>query len=787
MAAESTRAVKRGQNGLPVEVTGFVGRRHEVAEVKRLLSASRVVTVTGVGGVGKTRLATRVAQDVRRAFPGGVWLIELATLDRADLVVPTVAEAVGVSSRVSSSPTVEVLIEHLAGRNVLLVLDNCEHLLAECAVLVDTLVRALPDLRVLATSRQALGIGSEQTVDLAPLPLPSSTGAAGSPLFAEPVDESDAVRLFAERAAAVLPGFQITEANRETVAAICARLDGLPLAIELAAVRLRALSVEQVLERLDDCFRLLTSGSRAAQARQRTLRASIDWSYDLCMEEERLLWQRVSVFHGGLDLEAAEEVCSGDGIAREDVLDLISGLIEKSVLIREERQRTGVRYRLLDTIREYARERLVESGQEAALQRRHRDHFRRRAARARAEVFGPDHLVTSLCLLEEQSNIRAALEWSFTEPCEARTGLETAADLLYHWRVAYQVGEGRRWLDRGLALDPEPSEVRARALAAAAWLAVIQADHETAAALLAESRAIAERLGLKSVLAYVVTYSAMVAMGRGEIDLGLRLYREAADDHRAARDPVGLAVVLNRLCLVHCLRDEGDLAKAVGQESVKLCEEHREHWHRAYAMTALGVQAWRESDLREAATLEQKALRCLDELDDLAGAGLSLEVLAWTAASDRQFERAARLFGVLDRVWHAVDAPLSEFGYLRRYHDECAALTLEAMGETAFQTAFKRGAKMSYGEAIRYALQEGSPQRSQAESVPGRLWPLTRRESEIAELVAQGLSNKDIAAALVISQRTAEGHIEHILDKLGFNSRTQIAAWLSGRARDEAS
>lgn len=769
---------------LPVEVTGFVGRRREVAEVKRLLSASRLVTVTGVGGVGKTRLATRVAQDVRRAFPGGVWLIELAALSRPGLVVQTVAEAVGVPSRASSSPTVELLIEHLAGRNVLLVLDNCEHLLAECAVLVDTLVRALPDLRVLATSRQVLGIGSEQTLDLAPLPLPPS---AGSPLSDDPVEESDAVRLFAERAAAVLPGFEITEANRGTVAAICARLDGLPLAIELAAVRLRALSVEQVLERLDDCFRLLTSGSRAAQERHRTLRASIDWSYDLCTEDERLLWQRASVFRGGLDLEAAEEVCSGDGITREDILDLISGLIEKSVLIREEGQRTGVRYRLLGTIREYGGERLAESGQRAALRRRHRDHFRRCAARARAELFGPDQVATSLRLLEEQSNIQAALEWSFTEPGESRAGLETTVDLLYHWRFGYQVSEGRRWLDRGLVLDREPSEVRARALAAAAWLAVIQADYETAEALLTESRAIAESLGLKDVLADVVTYSAMVAMGRGETDLALQLYREAADDHRAARDPARLAVVLNRLCLAYCLRDEGDLARAAGQESLKLCEEHGEHWHRAYAMTALGVQAWREGDLRQAATLERDALRCLDKLGDLPGAGVNLEVFAWTAARNKKFERAARLFGVLDRVWDEVGAPLSEFGYLRRYHDECVASTREAMCETAFNAAFKRGAKMSYGEAIRYALQEGPPQRSQAESVPGRWWPLTRRESEIAELVVQGLSNKDIAAALVISQRTAEGHIEHILDKLGFNSRTQIAAWLSGRARDEAS
>ncbi|WP_345444760.1 ATP-binding protein, partial [Actinoallomurus vinaceus] len=351
---------------LPAEVTSFVGRRHEVAEVKRLLSVSRLVTLTGPGGVGKTRLAGRVGALLRRAFADGVWLVELADLANPDLLVPAVCEALRIRDH-SARPAVEVLIDHLRDAQALVILDNCEHLVPECAVLVEALLRSAPRLRVLATSRQPLGVGSEQSLSVPTLPV-TSDGDVG-------VVAGDAVRLFAERAEAVVPGFVVTEDNREAVERICRRLDGLPLGIELAAVRLRALSVQQLLARLDDRFRLLTSGSRAVLPRHQTLRALIDWSYGLCTEAERSVWARISVFSGGLDLEAAEQVCVGDGIAREDMLDLVGGLVDKSVLVREEHPGT-VRYRLLETIRQYGRERLIASGTEHLVQQRHRDYYR---------------------------------------------------------------------------------------------------------------------------------------------------------------------------------------------------------------------------------------------------------------------------------------------------------------------------------------------------------------------------------------------------------------------------
>ena len=772
-SASNRRQVRR----LPAEVTSFVGRRHEVAEVKRMLSSSRMVTLTGVGGVGKTRLAARVAADLRRAFPDGVWLVELAELDSSEapeLLTQTVIEALEIWDH-SSRPPLDVLIDHLHDKRALLVMDNCEHVLHECAVLTETLLRFAPQLRVLATSRQPLGIASEQTLAVPTLPLPNS----GPRTSAKSVARSDAVRLFAERAEAVLPDFAVTEDNSALVERICRRLDGLPLGIELAAVRLRALSVQQLLDRLDDRFRLLTAGSRAVLPRHQTLRALIDWSHALCTPHERLLWARVSVFTGSLDLEAAEAVCAGDGIERAEVIDLVIGLVEKSVLIREEHP-VGVRYRLLDTIREYGRERLATSGHEAALQQRHRDYYRKLAADARAQVFGSEQIAWFSRLQHEHANLRAALEYCFRDEgdtADKTIGLGMAADLVYHWITSYYLGEGRRWLDRGLQVATEPTEVRAQALWADSWLAIIQGQPQTAVAMLEEGRAIGERLGLLPVLGYTALFSGMIEMYDGNTERAIGHYEEAVTRLRATGDPVGLTLALIRLALAYSYLSDEPRAISLGEEAVSVCEAYGERWHKAYALMALGVEVWRQGDTRRAAVLEQESLKFNRSLDDPLGIGVNLEALAWIAATEEQYPRAARLLGILATVWQAIGAPLSGFGHLAHYHNECEARTREALGSSAFLAAFRRGAALSEDEALAYALNEPATAAEPPEAA--RPSPLTRREAEIADLVAQGMSNKEIATTLVIALRTAEGHVEHILNKLGFNSRAQIAAWVA--------
>jgi predicted ATPase/DNA-binding CsgD family transcriptional regulator len=779
MAATPSKAVRRRSCRLPVELTSFVGRRHEVAEVRRLLSGARAVTLTGVGGVGKTRLALRVAGELRRAFADDVWLVELAGLDDPQVVAQTVAQVMEIRD-FSALPSVDVLIERLRDRNVLIVLDNCEHLLHGCAEVVQALLRSAPGVRVLATSRQPLGVSGEQTMSVPPLSIVDAS---------ESCSEPDAVRLFIERARAILPEFTLTEADREAVVRICRRLDCLPLAIELAAVRLRALSVGQLLDRLDDRFRVLTAGPSVALPRQRTLRALIDWSYGLCTESERLLWQRASVFVAGLDLEAAEEVCSGEGIAREEVLDLVAGLVEKSVLVREEHP-GGVRYRMLDTIRQYGRERLVASGQEQAIQRRHRDHYRDVAARAAEELFRSAQVAWYARLRREHADLRAALEYCYNVPGEARTGLSMATDLLYHWITAYHVRDGSRLLGLGLAADPEPTGIRARALLAVSWLAVLRSDIDAARAALAESRAIAERLGLEPVLAYVALYTGMVRMRLGDVDTAIGLFHEAADRHRATGDPVGLALALYRLCLAHCVRGDARRAVTLGEESLAVCEAYDLGWHRASTMMALGVAVWQAGDARRAAELETESLRFNLALDHPFAAGFNVEVLAWIAGGEGDHERAATLLSIARTIWQA-GGSLPEYGdhLAPNRHDECESQARRALGEGAFQAAVAYGARLTLEEAVAHVLQEEQPGTGPAErngdNGNGRFAPLTCRESEIARHVARGMSNKDIAAALLIAPRTVEGHVERILHKLGFTSRAQIATWLGERVRGD--
>ncbi|WP_246365519.1 LuxR C-terminal-related transcriptional regulator [Nonomuraea rhodomycinica] len=764
---------------LPAEVTSFVGRRHEVAEVKRLLSASRAVTLTGVGGVGKTRLALRVGLDMARDFRSGVWFVELGGLESPDMLAQVVIEALEIRHQSAGSP-LRVLTDFLADKSALIILDNCEHLVRESAVLAEALLRAAPDLRILATSREALGFAGERILPVPTLPMP---GADGAELPIESLARSDAVRLFTERAMAVLPSFQLTEDNRDIVLQICRRLDGLPLGIELAAVRLRALSLRQLLDRLDDRFRLLTAGSPAEPPRHQTLRALIDWSYALCSEKERMLWARASVFAGGLDLEGAEAVCSGDGIDREEVLDLVCALVSKSILIREEHG-SRVRYRLLEIIRQYGLERLSAQGEQGELQRRHCDYYRELAAEARGQLFGPSQVAWFTRLRHEHANLHSVLERCLADPDEAGACLEMATDLLYHWITGFYLGEGRRWLDRALSSGAGSPETRARALWAGSWLAIIQADVPAAAEMLKESQNLGERLGLEDVLGYVALYSGMIAMCEGDTDGAIELYEQALARHRALGDPVGTTLALIRLSLAHSFRGDSTRAIAMGDECLAVADAYGEGWHKAYMMMALGVDVWRQGDLARAAALEAESLTFNRALGDPLGVGVNLEVLAWIATTERDHRRAARLYGILRTIWQMIGAPLSGFGHLARYHEQCERLTREALGRSPFEAAFEEGARLSYDEALDYALQRdervgerstGGGERPAAKGTG----PLTRRETEIARLVAQGLTNKEIATALVISQRTAESHIEHIMSKLGFHSRAQVAVWVN--------
>ncbi|TQK50757.1 putative ATPase [Streptomyces sp. SLBN-118] len=764
----------RGVGVLPVEVTGFVGRRGEVRQVRQLLSGGRLVTLTGAGGIGKTRLALRSAAEVGRAFPDGVCLVELAALSEGRLLAQTVVDAVGLREQSSLAP-LEILRGYLAERKVLLVLDNCEHLIDACGALVSALLQACPGLNVLATSRQVLGVAGESVVPVPPLALPAPDCAP------QAAAQSEAVSLFMQRAASARAGFAVSEDRMGVVAEICRRLDGIPLAIELAAARVRALSVEEILHRLDDRFALLTGGSRAALPRQRTLRAAIDWSYGMCSEPERLLWERLSVFSGSWDLEAAKAVCCGEGIERGAVFDLVAGLVDKSVVGCEE-SGGRMRYRLLETLRQYGQDLLAASGRQPALRRRHRDWYQHLVKQGETDWFGPDDLDWLAWLRVERPNLRAALEYSLDEPGQATAAMEMAGCL---WAPWYSVGtwsEARGWLERALALEVEDSPERAKALWVLGWFAYRQkGDMTEALRLLVESREAAERIGDRSALAWATQFTASVTLGTGDIEGGLALATEGLQRQRALGDYGGMVVSLIILAVaLSLLGDPRGLE--YGEEAVALCEEKGSIWGKSWALWAVGLEMIRRGNTRRATTLLREGLRLGRTVGDYLACVHCAEPLVWIAAQEGEHEQAARLLGAVKVITAPPDQNLSASileGPLFAEHVRCEASVRGALGEAAFQAAFASGAELSVEDAYAFALGEKAPAAGPGPvaSAAQEAVPLTRREREVAALIAQGLSNKQIATKLVISPRTAEGHVEHILVKLGFTSRAQIAAW----------
>ncbi|MFF5207558.1 ATP-binding protein [Streptosporangium sp. NPDC000396] len=762
---------------LPVEVTSFVGRRQELTEAKRLLAAERMVTLTGVGGVGKTRLALRVAAAVSATFPDGVWLVDLAPLGAGELLEETVAGTLGCQNQ----GDLAAFAEFLQDKRLLLVLDNCEHLLDECAVLASKLLGMAPDLRILATSRQALHAEGEHLLDVPPLPVPEVT----EEISTDSETRYEAVRLFADRVAAVLPGFAITAANSGAVTRLCQRLDGIPLAIELAAVWMRALSVDQILDRLDDRFRLLTRGSPVVMPRQKTLRALVDWSYNLCSPEERMLWERLSVFSGGCDLEAIEQVCSGDGIAPENVFGVMTGLVDKSILLRKEHD-SGVRHQMLETLRQYGWERLVESGQETALRRRHRDWCRDLAARAEIEWFGEHQMRWLVRIRDEQANVRAALEFCLNEPGEAWAALEIAAAMWIHRLSWSSPSEGHHWLGRALALERGPGVARAKALWVDAWLVLLGGDAAAAKPLIEESRVLAERLGDEAQLAGAINITGFAALLAGDFSRAFPLLEESLARYRALGYRGRAWTALFQLTMTAVLM--GDLrSEALCQESLEICRRENARWSGSYALWIAGLGRWRRGDSRTAATMLRDALRFKLPWNDRLGMAQCLEGLAWIAADERQDRRAVQLLGAAHMVWRSIGTSLPGLGHLAGFHDRYEARLRQDLGDEVFTLIFDHGSKLTLDRAVAYALGE-EPVRETRDHRPESdvASALTRREREVAGLVAQGLSNKQIAETLVIAQRTAEGHVENILRKLSFTSRAQIATiWGSRRQTGE--
>jgi predicted ATPase/DNA-binding CsgD family transcriptional regulator len=797
-----------------------------------LLSRTRLLTLTGAGGAGKTRLALRVAADLlHESYPDGVWWADLAPLADPGLVPHAVAAALRVPEQPGQALVV-TLADFVQAKNLLLVLDNCEHLVHACASLAGALLRAGPMLRVIATSRERLGLSGELTYRVPSLSLPDLQRLPAPAQLLE----YEAIRLFAERATFSDSRFEITTHNAGTVAQICARLDGMPLALELAAARVKVLAVEQIARRLDDRFRLLDGGDSDFMPRHQTLKAALDWSYALLTETEQRSLSRLSVFAGGWTLEAAEAVCAGDGVGAAEVLDLLAQLVDKS-LVAMETHKGQARYRLLETVRQYGRDRLRESGTEQAVFRRHRDFFLTLAEAAPLHMTGPESAARLDVLEGELDNLRAAFAWSRDTgavDCAARLAILLRAFFVVHCHFI----EGWEWFDALLARDAELSPLRrGQVRSGAVPLLFSMGEFPKAAALGQDALAILRDLGDPRELA-VCTYRvgttcmAMGDYGRAAecLEESMRLYRDLGDEiryadalrqrgHVEARkgnygraatmledaavrlrcggDRSAAAFALRHLGLVKLYQHEFEQADTILQRALTLFQDDGHKEGIMYTLSALGSVRRRAGDLERAVTYYCDSLIQAQEIGAKWAIIECLYGLGSIRAARKQPEESARLLGAAATLCEAVGFALPHAE--RIDYDGVSAAVRRALGGKAYVRAVEEGRALTVGQAIERALASRKDAEVQLARDPARAEAtrrgpagkppalLTSREREVAALVTQGLTNREIASRLLITQKTADAHIQNILNKLGARSRTQIALWMAEQDQQQPS
>ncbi|MFF9851918.1 ATP-binding protein [Streptomyces litmocidini] len=720
------------RSNLPAELNRFVGRAAEQAALTALLETSRLVTVVGVGGVGKTRLALRAAAGAQKRYGEGVRLAELAPLRDPELVAHALVEALGLTDHTPKAPR-EVLIEHLAQRRMLLVVDGFEHLVESCAPLLRDLLAHAPGLSVLAAGRRPLRVAGEAVFPLAPMDeadavalLAERAAEAGAPVQVEPFTAPGAPGTGGLPGAPGAPGFAAagprtgsetapragsgtgpraaSGSGQEAVRELCRRLDGIPLALELAAGRLPLLSVEQMLHRLDDRFRLLTGGGRGALPRHQTLRTAIGWSHELCTPEERLLWARLSVFAGPFDLEAVEYVCGGRELPPERVLDLLGGLLAQSLVSREDTP-AGPAYRLLDTVAAYGAEWLAELGDTERLRRRHRDWYMGLATWCELEWFSPRQAEVAARTDAALPNLRAALDLCLELPEDAHLAQHLAGTLWFAWVGCGRLSEGRHWLERALALESGHEEARLKALWVLGYVTVLQGDGTAAVAALHEcgERARSSRNALAE--AYATHRMGCLALLSDELPRAEALIGRALDSYRELGE-LNSNVLMGQVEVAMARAFQGDLegAVAICREVREVCEERGELWTRAYALYVLAFSAWTRDAYGEARELLTECVSINHAFRDLVGLVLAIELLALVTVSEGDPVEAAVLQGAAEPVWDTVGIRLFGSEAFDGPRALCEQRATEVLGAEAFGAAVRAGRGLPLDEVVERAL-----------------------------------------------------------------------------------
>ncbi|MEV5981935.1 NB-ARC domain-containing protein [Streptomyces sp. NPDC052114] len=682
----ATRKPRTGN--LPAETTELIGRRSELTEIHRLLAETRLVVLTGVGGVGKTRLALRAASEAQPSFRDGAWWVELSPVRHGVLLAHTIAEALPLVDR-TTRPVLDVVVDYLADRETLLVLDTCEHLVDECALMAESLLRGAPGLRILVTSRRPLNMIAEQPLTVSPLPVTGGPAAEGA-------RESDAVALLAARAAEAVPGFGVTDANRPELVRLCHRLDGLPLAIELAAARLRELSMADLIDRLEDRYAVLGTlddvVDDAAPPWHRALRTAIGWSHELCTPAERLVWARLSVFAGGFDAEAARQVCADTHLPGHEIPALLEALTEKSIL-NWQPTAAGERFRMLDTIREYGAGWLGGLDEEDELRRRHLDHYLGLARACGAAWIGPDQYTWYDRATAEHGNFRAALEYALAAPDDPHdhAALELVGALWFFWYGCGFTKEGQHYVNRALGADPGPSRPRVQALYVASQVLLYLGDLTGLQERAAECSALAARFG-ETERAQAVAAELRVAAMRGDPARVVSLVEKLlATPWR--RRPLTFLPLFALVMGAHAHVTAGRVEAAVDllDELSAVCERHGERCMRAWGDLVRSQAELARGRPHTAWDHARDALRVKHRLRDGTGSGMAIDVLAQAMDATGSSHQAGWLLGLAQQVWDDLGRPQAGIPALISARRACEARTRAALGDSAYEAAFRTG------------------------------------------------------------------------------------------------
>ncbi|MDT0203066.1 LuxR C-terminal-related transcriptional regulator [Nocardioides sp. AE5] len=712
-------------------------------------------------------------QAAREADPmrsDGVRLVLLAEIRNGALIGHAVNAALGIMEG-TAHWQLSTLAKHIGEADMLLVLDNCEHVADEAGQLASALLHQCSRLRILTTSRQPLNVGGETVLSVPPL-------AGSDP--AAPSAHNEALQFFLDRARAAVPGLVLSRQDEALAAELCRLLDGIPLALELAAVRLRSLPLDDLVRRMENRYALLTQGSRTAPARHQTLHAAIEGTEELCTPAERLLWQRLSVFSGGFTIDAAEAVAHGDGVDLDAVLDLVAGLVDKSVLtITVDPAGGRHRYRMLQTLCEYGAAALSEK-EDAQLRRRHLEWFVALARRAEAEWSRSDQVAWLRQLRAEHPNLQMALETAMT--IDPTAGIELVVGIENYWLARGFLSEAREWLARFIAAAPPRTPTTGRGLRLDAWLAVLQGDQEAAEERLAQAAELVGHVADPVLEALLIQAKGLLALFGGNLDearvhLATALTRFEQLDHLTGR-----VHTLFELGLANGLAGDHDEAFEWHRRCRSLAIPHGESWWHSFSLWALGVEHWRRGDLVAATALQQDSLRLKRALGDHLGIGVCLEAMAWIAVAESDGQRAARLLGAADTVLERAGMPFAGIQPMWQYHVEGENSTRRLLTASAFRDCYAAGARLSIEEAVDGVIDE----RGRQSAVSHEASRLTRREMEVAELIARGCTNRDIASHLVLSVRTVEKHVDHILRKLGADNRAQVVRWVTEQEQRRA-